>query len=136
MQRGRVGRVAVADVASVTIDPSQGNVFVLPNTPVAASPNVVVLRTTTFPLPRENEEITLFIPSFSTSTGGPAYRVEREDGTDICTIDNVGLSIATTVTASFVFTGGVWRLGPNSGLGFYWDTVSNVPVGVVPLVGA
>lgn len=127
-------RIYMADVATVTIDTSQADEFVLDGDPTAASPNVIVLRSSTAPLPREDETITLVIPSFDTSTGGPKYAITREDATVICTFDNIGTHIVTTVSAQFRFSSGVWRLGPNSGSSFWWNNAgtANVIMGVVP----
>jgi hypothetical protein len=129
-------RVTVADVASVTIDTTQGEEFVLPVNPIAASPNVIVLRTSTAPLPMEDETITL-IAHFNAGTGNELYSIRREDAVVICRFRPIG-GQHITVTAQFRFTSGVWRLGPNSGTSTWWNTVGPAIeyYGVLPDVGA
>jgi hypothetical protein len=132
--------VVLTNIASTTIDTAQADEFVLPNNPTAGSPNVIVLRTSTFPLPREDETITLFAPAFVQATGGVGYLVEREDGTDVCTVVAVGGGVGTEtpITVQFRFESGVWRLGPNSG-GYQWYNniaMTYTNIGVVAGVGA
>jgi hypothetical protein len=131
-------RIYMADVATVTIDTTQADEFVLPDDPSATFPsppgigyNIVILRTTTFPIPRENETITLVVPVFYSATGEPRYSIRREDGVVICTFDALG-GETISVFAKFRFSLGAWRLGPNSGTSFN----SGTAYGVVPDAGA
>jgi len=131
-------RVYVSDVASVTLDTTQADEFVLVNEPIAASPNVVLLRTSTAPLPRENETITLLVTAMSVSTATEVYRIKREDGTVICSVFSIGTHLPLSITVTLRFASGVWRLGPNSGTSYYYDIsgVLNTRYGIVPGVGA
>lgn len=131
-------RVAVADVASVTIDTTQGDEFVLENEPIAASPNAIVLRTTTAPIPREDETITLMVPAMSVATAAEVYRIKREDGTIICSVFSIGLHVPLSISVTLRLASGVWRLGPNSGTSHYYDIIGgfNTKYGIVPDAGA
>jgi len=131
--RGRP-RVYMADVATVMIDTTQADEFVLHDNPAAGAPNVIRLRTSTAPVPREDERITLLVPDmFASSTGGIQYTIEREDGTTICDFHYRGAGWHASISADFVFDGGVWRLSKNSGRSR--DDI-DVQYGVFPGAGA
>jgi hypothetical protein len=127
-------RVYMADVATVTIDTTQADEFVLHENPSAASPNVIVLRTSTAPIPRENETISL-VAHFNAGTGNVLYSIRREDATVICTLRAIG-GVRVAVSLEVRFASGAWRLGPNSGTSTWYNTVGPVIeyYGVLPTV--
>ncbi len=130
-------RVYMANVATVTIDTTQADEFVLGDYPTLS--NVIVLRTTTAPIPREDETITLLAHAFYQGSYGPGYSIKREDGTVICTIVSPGgIASAMAVTVQCRFSSGAWRLGPSSGGHLYFDEVTTdyFRVGVVAGAGA
>lgn len=99
-----------------TIDTSQGDCFQLPTSPTG--PANIKLRTSTNPLPRENERIEIVCPGLdSTAAGGGSqilYQIMREDTTIIASFYGIDVPQAV-ISLECEFSNGVWRAGQNSG---------------------
>lgn len=111
-----------------TVKVSDGDRFELPSPTV---PRDITLKSTAPDTPEVSECFEFICPALSTGMTD-AWRFKRGDGTLVASF--VGVSIATVnagLWAEFVFSGGVFRLGANSGTG--WDG-SNF--GVIPGPGA
>jgi hypothetical protein len=126
----RRARVTLADSTPLTIDVSQGDAFVLPVNP-SGTPNVIILRTTTAPVPLTGETIDLIMPNQPGGAPGirRLYEIKRESGTDIVWFQG-GTDTNVPITAQFEFDGTNWRLGLCSGGSF--DSVGSY-VGVTSI---
>lgn len=122
--------VTLPDSTPQTIDTTQGDEFVLPNSPTAGPPIVIYLRDTS-PIPLAQERITLIVRKTGVlATPGVKYEIRRETSTALI----ASFSYATTGTtvsicADFVLDGAVWQLSRNSGHAF--DPAS-IAYGVIP----
>jgi len=124
----RRSRVTLSDAAQ-TVKVSQGDRFELPD---PAAPRIITLDHT-IDSPVEGELLEFVAPVIS--GGGTQYTFRREDAIVVCTF--VGSTVAATNPCYFVEferTGGVWRMGMNSGSAY--DGGAPAEFGVIPGAGA
>lgn len=132
--RGR-SLVALPDSTPQTIDTTQGDEFVLPNTPTAGPPIVILLRDTA-PIPLAQERLRFIVRDCGAAaiTNGGKYEFRREtSNTLIATFIYPQSGVHVSIWAEFVLDGATYHLSKNSG-GAY-DSVPNF-FGVMPGNGA
>lgn len=124
----RRNRVVLAD-ATQTVKVSQGDRFELPD-PVA--PRIITLDHS-IDSPTEGETMEFVCPVIT--GGGNQYTFRREDATVVAAFGgSTGGGSNPCYYAQFERTGGVWRLGPNSGIAY--DGGAPADYGVIPGAGA
>jgi hypothetical protein len=127
----RRARVLLAD-ASQAVNVSQGDTFDLSSAPVAA--RVITLTSTGANAPSAGESLEFICNSVPVA--GDRYTFQREDLTVVATFTGPPtITALNSCNARFDFTGGVWRLGANSGNS--WDPDgAGADYGVLPGAGA